>query len=485
MFLRIIEHEWRALMADRTALIAIIAFAAAISYALLNGSAVARRQAQGAEQFTRANEERIEDIKRRAQDIERQIAEGNLHESVPPPYGPRHPVYAFAWGWNNAALPPAPLAAISVGQSDLYPVAYQVKMNEPLEAFPVTEQTEYPLKMLIGHFDYEFVIVYLYPLLIIALSFNLITEEKEGGTLGLLLSQPLSMRALALGKIALRAALIFGPVVIFSAAGFLFGEVDWRADGVITALLLCSLMVVVYGALWLGLAILVNAYSGSSVASAVALVVCWLALAVLIPSAVNITATALHPVPSRAEFVNARRAADAETRAMTAELIGRFFDAHPEYPRDGAYPELGRHYIGKAAEVEEMARRMRPIRDRFDRQIAGRQAFIDRYRFLSPAILLQNTLRDLAGTGRDRYQDFLSQVEAYQQTWRCFFQARIFLLPPMTSSNYDQIPRFTYREQPLREAPRRMAVPLATMFVMTIAFGLLGLRAYGRYSVVS
>jgi ABC-2 type transport system permease protein len=142
------------------------------------------------------------------------------------------------------------------------------------------------------------------------------------------------------------------------------------------------------------------------------------------------------------------------------------------------------HYIGRAAEAEEMERRMQPIRDRFERQIAGQQAFIDRYRFLSPTILLQNTLRDLAGTGRGRYQDFLSQVEAYRQNWRGFFQARIFLLPPMTSSNYDQIPRFTYREQPLREAPRRMAVPLAMMFVMTMALGLSGLRAFRRYSVV-
>jgi ABC-2 type transport system permease protein len=243
-------------------------------------------------------------------------------------------------------------------------------------------------------------------------------------------------------------------------------------------------VVVVYGALWFSLAVLVNAYSRSSAASALALVVCWLALAVLIPSAVNIAATALHPVPSRAEFVNARRAADAELRGMTAELSERFFDDHPEYPRDAVYPELGRNYIGNAAEAEEMGRRMRPIRDLFDRQIAGQQAFIDLYRFLLPVILLQDTLRDLAGTGRGRYKDFLSQVEAYQQTWRRFFWAKTFLLPPMTSSNYDQIPRFTYRERHLREVTRRMAVPLATMFAMAIALGLLGLRAYRRYSVV-
>jgi ABC-2 type transport system permease protein len=481
MFSRIFRHEWRMLVTDPSAWFALAAFGVAIGYALLNNSAAVRRQQQGVRQCARESEERLDDIKRRAQEIERQIAEGRVKETTSPSYGPRHPVYVIAWGRQTAALPPAPLAALAAGQSDLYPAAYEVATNTPLEAFAVTEQTEYPLKLLVGNFDFAFVIVYLYPLLIIALGFNLMTAEKEGGTLGLLLAQPVRLRTLALAKVAARAALVFGSAVVFLTAGLLFSEIGWRAEGVAPALLLVLLIVLFYGAFWLGLCVLVNAYSRSSAAAALVLIICWLVLAVLVPSSLNFAATALYPMPSRADFVSARRAADAAARQQTAQLVERFFDAHPEFRRDGEYPELGKQYVGNAAEAEEMERRMQPVRARFVRQLTGQQSLLDRLRFFSPVILARDALHELAGAGRDRRRLFLSQINAYQQSWRQFFWPRTFMLPPMSPASFDRIPRFTFREEPFSVLIRRAAVPAAALALITLVIGWAGLRAYRSF----
>jgi ABC-2 type transport system permease protein len=481
MFRRIFRHEWRMLTSDLATWFAIAAFGLAIVYALLNNSAAVRRQQQGVRQCARESEERLDDIKRKAQEIERQIAEGHVKGTIPPPYGPRHPVYVIAWGRQTAALPPGPLAVLAAGQRDLSPAAYEVATNTPLEAFAVTEQTEYPLKLLVGNFDFAFVIVYLYPLLISALCFNLMTAEKEGGTLGLLLAQPVRLRTLALAKIAARAAFIFGSAVVFSTAGLLFSEIGWRVSGVTPALLLVLLIVLIYGAFWLGLCVIVNSYGPSSAAAALVLIICWLVLSVLIPSSLNFAATALYPMPSRAEFVNARRAADADARLQTAQLIERFFDSHPEYQRDAEYPELGKQYVGNAAEAEEMERQMQPIRARFERRLAGQQSLLGSLRFFSPITLARDALHELAGAGRDRHQQFLSQISEYQQRWRGFFWPRTFTLPPMSQASFNQIPRFTFREEPLNDLIRRAAVPAAALALITFVSGWIGLRACRRF----
>jgi ABC-2 type transport system permease protein len=80
-------------------------------------------------------------------------------------------------------LPPSPLAVLSVGRSDLDTLAYRVETNTP--PTPRREQTDYPLRLLMGHLDFAFVVLYLYPLFILALSYNQISFEREGGMLSL------------------------------------------------------------------------------------------------------------------------------------------------------------------------------------------------------------------------------------------------------------------------------------------------------------
>jgi ABC-2 type transport system permease protein len=69
-----------------------------------------------------------------------------------------------------------------VGQSDRYP--YLVKLNIDAKAGFAdayeTVETVNPRKLLLGTFDTAFVIVYLLPLFVLALSHDLLASEFEG-----------------------------------------------------------------------------------------------------------------------------------------------------------------------------------------------------------------------------------------------------------------------------------------------------------------
>ena len=102
--------------------------------------------------------------------------------------------------------PPVPLAALAVGQSDLLPYYYDVSIYTNESTFQQNGEVENPLNLMVGRFDLAFVVIYLLPLLVLALSYNVLSEEREQGTLALTLSQPVSARSVVAAKLWFRAA---------------------------------------------------------------------------------------------------------------------------------------------------------------------------------------------------------------------------------------------------------------------------------------
>jgi len=204
-------------------------------------------------------------------------------------------------------MPPAPLAALAVGQSDLLPYYYKISLRSR-DTLLGNDEIENPVHLLSGRFDLAFVILYLYPLVILALSYNLISGEKEDGTLAITLSQPVGLRALALGKIGFRGLFVLALATLLSFAGALLSGVNLAAEGVLPRLALWVAVVAAYGAFWFALAVLVNAMGRGSSTNALTLAGLWLVFVLLIPSLLNVGTKAAHPVPSRVEMIQAMRA---------------------------------------------------------------------------------------------------------------------------------------------------------------------------------
>ena len=127
----------------------------------------------------------------------------------------------------------------------------------------------------------------MYPLLILGITYNLLSSEQEGGTLALALSQPVSLRTLTMGKIVLRALLLIGIVVLCSLVALVVSGADLAQPGAALRLLLWIGAVVAYGAIWLALAILVASFGRSSATNATILASLWLVLVVMLPSLFN------------------------------------------------------------------------------------------------------------------------------------------------------------------------------------------------------
>jgi ABC-2 type transport system permease protein len=474
MLKQIMQHEWRALRADRTLWIIVPLFAVIIGYGVYNGAAWVRFQ--GDTLAAAATDEQTRFARAKA-DI---VAIEAGHAQPPSFTNPQFPsVAAGRVAQRYVTLPPAPLAALSVGQSDLYPYYFKVS-QQSRQTFLNNDELENPSNLLAGRFDLAFVVIYLYPLLILALSYNLLSAEREQGTLALLLSQPVALRTFVTGKIALRAAVVLALAVGLSLLGFLLGGVPLAGAGWRLALWLG--VVAAYGAFWFALAILVNSRGKSSATNALALAGLWLLCVLLIPSLLNVLVTTLYPVPSRVEMIQATRRASAEATAKGSQLLARYFEDHPELTA-GGQADPSDFYTRSIAVQSETERLIQPVLDHFDRQVLGQQTLVNRLRFLSPAIVAQAALNDIAGTGVARYRHFLALVKGFHAQWQSFFYPRIVQKAKLRAGDYDQFPTFNFQEEAASTVLVRVSAGLLGLALPALILAWLGARALRRYPV--
>ncbi len=469
-------HEWRLLQADKTLLAIVLLLAGLVGYSLYNGVSWVNFQKQTLAQAAEEENERIAKLKKNLADIEAGRAE---------PKGFQDPRSAGAIGGTSAApylaMPPAPLGALAIGQSDLYPYYFKLNLRSK-QAILANDEIENPTNLLAGRFDLAFVLIFLFPLLILALGYNLISAEREQGTLVLALSQPLALRNLVTGKILLRGAVLLGFLGLFTMAGAALSGVDLASGDSWLRLALWLAMMTLYTAFWFGLAVLANTFRTSSATNALTLAGAWLAFVLVLPSVANLVATSLYPVPSRVEMVQAMRVAGKEAQSKGSVLLAKYMEDHPELaPQDGNAGAADFASVSYAVQME-VDKKVQPVLDRFDAQVTQQQNFVDAFRFLSPAILVQGALNDIAGTSLGRYQHFTGLVNAFFDKWQAYFLPKVFAKTKLTSAQVREFPRYEWQEEAASSVASRVGVALLGLVALNAIVLWL---AYRRLSAVA
>jgi ABC-2 type transport system permease protein len=292
-----------------------------------------------------------------------------------------------------------------------------------------------------------------------------------------------SLGTLAAGKVALRALLLVGIVVSFSVLALLVAGVSVSAPGAVARLALWLSAVGAYGALWFALAVLVASFGRSSAANATMLATLWLLLVVMLPSLFNLLATTLYPVPSRVEMIQAVRVASDEAAGAGSTLLARYYEDHPELASGGAEQAMNDFNIIRVAVDDDVARRARPVVDRYEQQLARQQQMIDRLRYFSPAVLMQDALNDVSGTGSPRHKHFLEQVDRFHAQWRGFIVPQIFQKARITDAA--TAPRFDYEEERTAAVARRVLAGFFGLLTPAVVMAWVGLRRLRAYPVVA
>ncbi|MBT9470565.1 MAG: ABC transporter permease subunit [Pseudomonadota bacterium] len=489
MYALILRHETRGLTRTPAFAFILVLLAAAMTFGAWSAAQTLGREHRGAQAVVAAADKQRGKLARDVAGYERKIAaSGGVYEVA----AFNHGGGAIPAGTNAgtvgstavapAILPQTGLSTFAVGQSDIQLSYIPVTSNSIIT---VTRDSELgnPVNLKRGAFDISFVVIFLLPIFILAISYDMLSSEKERGTLAMVLSHPISLRKLMLSKMLSRAAIILAVVL---AAGFgsllavgsnLSSPDTWIRFGLwLSATLLYSMF-------WFGLAVLVNSISKNSSTNGVVLAGSWLVLVVVAPTLVSVLATTTYPAPSRFEFITQSRVVQTEVEKEYMKALDKYYYDHAEFaPKSGGEADFLATSLAKNDAVEKA---MMPLYNKFRSQLAKQDEMVASFQFVSPAIMMQRTLNDVSGASAARYAHFIDQVIEFRGVWTKYFTSRFLAEKALRSADYRRFPKFEYREEPVSAVIGRTAPSLIGLFaLMSVVLGA-AFAALRRYQVAS
>lgn len=352
-------------------------------------------------------------------------------------------------GARVVAMEASPLAVLATGQSDLYTHTVKPKISAEAHTLGFSELSN-PVQLMFGSFDLSFVIVYLLPLLILAFSYNILSDEKEQGIIRLTGSQPVSLYAWLISKVVFRFTLLSGVVIISIVVALLLGNVSIidSASGVLQLLLI----VVAYIFFWFLVSVVVNLRGGSSGFNAATLVGVWVVIVLMLPAFVSQFVNTFYPVPSRVNMIHEYREAQAESSKKTDQILRGYLNDHPDLaPKDSTSKNQYSYWLGHFASASVISESVQPLVKATDDAIEKQQQWVGNLRYVSPAILTQDAINDLAGTSTAHYNDFRKQVITFSMQWREHFMPRMFANESMKASDIQNLPEYKYSAANVRD----------------------------------
>lgn len=475
MFLHIIRYEWIILKANRTLAVIVGLMAVFVAFAAWTGHSRVQLQQQTIAQIDRVETGSITKNKALVAELERtgKPFTGNSHRDPTAPY-----TVASSRGNRYIHKQPNALAVVSVGQSDLHPYYYKFAFAKK-QALYHGEEIENASILYNGSFDLSFVLIYLLPLLIIALTYNLLSSERERGTLFLLMSSRVSLRNIIVSKYLFRFLLLTAALLIFVTMALFLTGVSMSNNGASVGFLL--LLIVCYSAFWFALSFWVNSLGHNTGFNAATLIGVWLVLGLVLPTVLNVIVTAMHPMPSRIDLIAETREASDDAKKEGEQKMSQYYGDHPELLPKGKPVNYKDFAIGSVRATLAVEAAIQPFEAQFEVQHLKQQQLISMYRFLSPMVFMQQSLNEVAGTSDGAFRVFQADVARQHGAYRNFFMQKIFRQEGFKSTDYDKIPAFKYV---LPVFQFFTTTNLVNLFCLLILVGLLGSLGLARMPAI-
>ncbi len=330
---------------------------------------------------------------------------------------------------------PAPTAGLCLGQRDLYPSYYRITMTD-LSRQMNTGELANPMKLLTGNFDLSYVFVFLFPLLIIALFYNLYAGEKEGGTLSLLQSQSVPLRSILLSKALMRMLVVFGLAFLLLVLGFVLQGITLGDNSG----LLFQWLVVVFGycLVWMILMGAIVALRRSSALSAMLGFGLWLIFTLITPTLINLFVLANEPLPNRTTMIHELREESGKNwDNPKSYVLNQFYQEKPEF-NDGDSIDFYKWYYASFAVLDLKAKDMKAG---FEQQVNKRNTLLEKWMWLAPAAIVHNGLSKLSNTDSDSQKDFMREVEKNHTELKNIYYTRIFAKEQFSIQDLENIER--------------------------------------------
>lgn len=343
--------------------------------------------------------------------------------------------YGAYYGFQPTWGPPSDLAFAALGSRDIAPAMLRIRALA-LEAQIYENEATNPELTLPGRFDLAFVVVYLAPLVLIALLHDIWSGEREAGRYHALSAIPAAGRRVWLPRVLVRVASVMAALLLpFAIGAALAGTGPARG--------LAFAGLIVFACLfWTAIILLVARRGKVSSVNAAALAALWFALTLVAPAAANLAINAAVPVPDGAALARENREdVHAGWDRPREDTMRRFLAIYPQYATGSALPPTF-HYKWYFA-FQHLGDLHVADQSRAYREGIARRASLARTTgwLLPPAGIAQSmaALAETDVTAQLAYQD---RVRAYHRRLREYYYDYLFSDKAFGLADIHGAPRF-------------------------------------------
>jgi hypothetical protein len=137
----------------------------------------------------------------------------------------------------------------------------------------------------------------------------------------------------------------------------------------------------------------------------------------------------------------------------------------------------------QAQRDQKVAERLQAVEATFNAQLEKQRRLASWLSVLSPTMIAQGVLLDVAGTSTERFDHFRAETASFQQQARAYFEPRVLDAATLTPEEFAAAPSFEFVEEPVTLTARRVAMPIIVMAIFAAVLIAIGFRGYRGYQL--
>ncbi len=371
-------------------------------------------------------------------------------------------LYYIKFGFaNDRSL----IAGLSFGQRDMRQAAQLINIRN-LEEQKNTSEFLNPFFQLLGNLDLSFVLIYLFPLIIIALCFDLWSDEKESGRWALLSVQSANPKGVVLLKLLLRFCFIVLALFLLLTIAILYLHLPIDSSLLSFASLSC-----LYICFWFSLSYWIISLRRSSKQNAIILLSSWLLLTTVLPAITNSAVSNIYPIPEAYETtIDSRDGYHTKWDQPKKPTIEKFKQRYPQYeqynhPEDASFGWFWYYAMQQMGDDESLE-----ARQTMKEKLHKRNEMTQFIGYFVPSIHTQIGMNEIGKTGMTNYLNYMEALESHHEKLRLSFYPKIFEENPIKSENWSDYKLEYYTDQRSNSVFVFLPLILANLFFMMLGY---------------
>ncbi len=454
-FSHMISHEWKTRLGRPAGLVSLLFFAALLVFGAVSG----RMERDTRLEAIATHHEQIASAMDNWLKNARLLEEKGSEAGVPPWSGSALDV-TF-----SSALPPGPLGDFAIGQSDILPSLGGLSLWSPDVRLFSKYEFEDPVALALGGIDIGKVVLLVLPLLLIVLSFDILSAERDTKRLGLTLAQGAPLRALFWRRLLIRGLFVLSAAFLVAFTAFLFQTGGVSLAERLPYFAFWGFTALLYAVFWIGIVAFVASRNRGGEVNVILLLIVWAGFTLIVPAGITAVAESVYPAPSRLAYLAEAREAENETRLQEADIANQFIIDHPEMlvNESSEIPAFVRTAFLVNSTVDEATK---PLLDAFEAEAQRRDASLAWMRFLSPAIITHALFNDVAGTDSARHRRYMQAARDFKSAYREKAGPYVVAGQRLPTEEFAALPTFKFEEEGFDSLLRRHWGALAFLIIV-------------------